>query len=243
MPVAKGGLHGRLVLAPRSPPRTLYRVISARLEFDRQVQVLLDKGYPALAGMPEGAFVQLVSPLRETAAARGAGLAPPVPARVPFVLVVARALAPAERTMPLTTLDGKAKPGFVDRTFPPGDLDQFESIKEVQVPDPRAYLAFDVDRGEETRNVTPDDAMAAITAQGRTPITVDEGIALVTLFPESLEKNRCFSLAGSRRGDRRVPALWISQGAPKLGWCWAGNPHTWLGTASCADRAGPPEAA
>jgi hypothetical protein len=40
-------------------------------------------------------------------------------------------------------------------------------------------------------------------------------------------------------GDRRVPALWISGGAPKLGWCWAGNPHTWLGSASCATRLGP----
>ena len=43
-------------------------------------------------------------------------------------------------------------------------------------------------------------------------------------------------LAGSRCGDRRVPALWISEGAPKLGWCWAGNPHTWLGTASAGSR-------
>ena len=34
-----------------------------------------------------------------------------------------------------------------------------------------------------------------------------------------------------------VPAIWISNRAPKLGWCWAGNPHTWLGSASCSDRA------
>ena len=26
--------------------------------------------------------------------------------------------------------------------------------------------------------------------------------------------------------------MWISERAPKLGWCWDGNPHTWLGTAS-----------
>jgi hypothetical protein len=35
-----------------------------------------------------------------------------------------------------------------------------------------------------------------------------------------------------------VTAIWISKGAPKLGWCWAGNPHTWLGSASCAKRIG-----
>jgi hypothetical protein len=56
-------------------------------------------------------------------------------------------------------------------------------------------------------------------------------------------------LLGSRCGDRRVPALWISggsardggtarRGAAKLGWCWAGNHHTWLGHASAAQRVG-----
>jgi hypothetical protein len=82
--------------------------------------------------------------------------------------------------------------------------------------------------------------MQIITGQRRTPLTVDEGIAFVTQFPGALEKNKCFSLVGARCGDRRVPTLWISQGAPKLGWCWAGNPHTWLDSASCAGRAGYP---
>ena len=43
-------------------------------------------------------------------------------------------------------------------------------------------------------------------------------------------------LSGSRRGDRRVPAMWISAKAPKLGWCWDGNPHDWLGVASAGSR-------
>jgi hypothetical protein len=63
---------------------------------------------------------------------------------------------------------------------------------------------------------------------------------LVTQFPGILVKNHCFMLSGSRRtalpGDRRVPALWISERAPKLGWCWDGNPHDWLGVASAGRR-------
>jgi len=101
-------------------------------------------------------------------------------------------------------------------------------------------VVLDVQRGAEYRGVRPEDAVAALSERGRTPLSVDEGIALVLQFPASLEKNHCFSLAASRCGDRRVPALWISKGAPKLGWCWAGNPHTWLGTASCGGRAGVP---
>ena len=78
----------------------------------------------------------------------------------------------------------------------------------------------------------PADAMPVIRSRGRTPLTIDEGIAVVTHAPHLLEKNKCFMLSGSRRNDRRVPALWISERAPKLGWCWDGNPHTWLGVAS-----------
>ena len=122
----------------------------------------------------------------------------------------------------------------------PDDIARFEAVEGLEIPDGQAYVVFDIDRGAETLDVTPDDAMVTITAQGRTPLTVDEGIALITHHPASLAKNNCFSLVGSRCGDRRVPALWISKRAPKLGWCWAGNPHTWLGSASCAARAGTP---
>ena len=71
------------------------------------------------------------------------------------------------------------------------------------------------------------------------PLTIDEGIAILTHHPDFLQKNNCFSLLASRCGDQRVPAMWISGGAPRLGWCWAGNPHTWLGSASCRSRIGP----
>ncbi|HET8641733.1 MAG TPA: DUF5701 family protein [Pseudonocardiaceae bacterium] len=203
-------------------------------EFDRQVATLIDKGYPALSGLSEESFTGLVAPLRRVAVDRGEAVNPPTPARVPFVLVIT--LVPPEETMALTELRGR--PGHA--AFEPDDLRGFSPIEHVPVPAGPAYLMFDVDRGKETLNVTPDRALETITAQRRSPLTVDEGIALITHYPQALEKNNCFSLAGSRHGDRRVPALWISRGAPKLGWCWAGNPHSWLGTASCAGRAGSP---
>lgn len=202
-------------------------------EFDRQVRNLVDLGYPVLAGLSEQDFVDLVSPLR--------ALAPDGEAtaegRAPFLLVVTRALVPVERSMPLTALHGKTKPGAVDRTFEPGAIERFVPIDSVKLPDERAYLLLDVDRGEEFCGVVPEDAMATIAERGRTLLTIEEGIAFVTQYPAALAKNKCFSLGGSRSGDRRVPAIWISQDAPKLGWCWAGNPHTWLGMASAAGRA------
>jgi hypothetical protein len=93
-----------------------------------------------------------------------------------------------------------------------------------------------VDRGEEFCGVRPEDALPVVRSRGRTPLTIDEGIAVVLQQPALLERNKCFMLSGSRRGDRRVPALWISERAPKLGWCWDGNPHSWLGVASAGSR-------
>ena len=199
-------------------------------EFDRQVRVLIEKGYPGLLGLTPTTFTNLVAPLRSAIPDAD----PPTPARVPFVLV---APAPAHITMPLTALGGR--PGFAD--FDPEDLQKFVPIPTVRVPSGPAYLLIDVERGEKTLNVRPTDALEMVTEQDRTPLTVAEGVAFITAYPDSLERNNCFSLLASRCGDKRVPALWISKGAPKLGWCWAGNPHTWLGSASCAARIGAPE--
>lgn len=208
------------------------RIGEVEAEFERQLGTLLEKDYPREAGLSEETFRDLVEPLEQQVLDRAATMAPPTRSRVPFLLVVTQSLVPADRTMPATALRGR--PGFVSSDT--ADIAGFVPIDGVDVPSKHAYVVLDVDRGDEHRNVRPEDALVAITATGRTPLTVDEGIAFVTQFPDSLEKNHCFSLVASRCGDRRVPALWISKGAPKLGWCWAGNPHTWLGSASCAGR-------
>lgn len=111
-----------------------------------------------------------------------------------------------------------------------------DAVSCAALPDQHVYLLLDVERGEEFCGAVPNDAMATVITRGRTLLTVEEGIALITHYPEILVKNKCFSLGGSRSGDRRVPAIWISQHAPKLGWCWEGNPHTWLSMASAGGR-------
>lgn len=119
----------------------------------------------------------------------------------------------------------------------PVSPNEFTPIAEVELPDAPAYRLVDVDTGVEFLDVTPSDALPQILERGRSPLTIDEGIAVLLHSPDVLEKT-AFSLLGSRRGDRRVPALWLSSGRPRLGWCWAGAPHPWLGSASCAERVG-----
>ncbi|MGK5639145.1 DUF5701 family protein [Streptomyces sp. URMC 126] len=225
-----------LTAISESTPSPLF---DAGAEFDRQVRTLVDLGYPALAGLTVERFTALAAPLRAEAVAVADGPDAPydvAAGRVPFLLVVARDVVPVEETMPRTTLKGGRLPGFVDRSFEPGALERFVATEETGAGELSVYLLHGVERGEEFCGAVPETAMAALAERGRTTLTIEEGVALITHFPEVLVKNKCFSLGGSRCGDRRVPAIWISKKAPKLGWCWAGNPHTWLGMASAAGR-------
>jgi hypothetical protein len=207
-----------------------------RREFERQVETLIQKGNPAIAGVTEADFLRNVAPLGERIGELAAIAVETPEGRIPFVIVVPAVRLAGERAVSPLELGGKG--GFTDMRAE--DLARFAPIAGVEVPDGAAYLLLDVETGRDTLNVTPDDALATITAQGRSPLTVDEGIALVTHYPEVLKQQNCFSMLGSRCGDRRVTALWVSRGRPRLGWCWAGNPHTWLGSASCGGRLGAP---
>jgi Family of unknown function (DUF5701) len=144
-------------------------------------------------------------------------------------------LAPWDRAIGLVSAGGKT--GFTD--MPAADLERFAPIAGLEVPGGSAYLITGVDTGRATLNVTPDDALGTIMSAGRSPLTIDEGMALITTIPDVLSSRNAFSMLGSRAGDRRVPAMWTSRGRPRLGWCWAGNPHSWLGSASCEARLGP----
>jgi hypothetical protein len=203
--------------------------VELRREFARQVDTLLTRGYPELARLDEEAFLRHLEPLQQSL--------PRLPARsdegrVDFVIVVTGELVRPHEAVQLVELRGKR--GFT--SMEGADLERFTSIAGVEAPRGPAYLVVDVDTGPDALNVTPDAALETIVRAGRSPLTIAEGVALVTHFPDLLEKRNAFSILGSRCGDRRVTAIWLSGGRPRLGWCWAGNPHSWLGSASCGAR-------
>ncbi len=201
-------------------------------QFSYQVERLVALCYPDLVGMDAAAFRAAVEPLARHIPEGTLANCDTERGTASFILVINSAPAPVRATLPLIERRGVTA---VERLYPI-DPEQFRPIEAVALPSGQAYLVFDIDRGNDTLNVTPDAALESINARRRSPLTMEEGVALLTHFPEFLQPNNCFSLLASRCGDKRVPAFWLSAGRPKLGWCWAGNPHTWLGSASCATR-------
>lgn len=201
-------------------------------EFDRQVENLINKGYPALIGLEPEGFKKRLEPLR--AVIDASITLEELEERIPFVIVIKGDWVNGELAMGLVERNNKK--GF--SVMEAEEVERFKPIEGIQLPNGMAYLVLDIDTGESTRNITPNEAIKIIINDNRSPLTLEEGVAVITHYPDMLMKNKGFSLLGSRCGDKRVTALWISEGKPKLGWCWAGNPHTWLGSASCASRAG-----
>jgi len=196
-------------------------------EFERQVQNLLQKDYPKLAGIAEEEFLKLIRPLKEKLEGLNLAEIDLEKGYLPFVIVVKSKFVPTEKAM-----EGIVK-------LSPLSSEDFKPIESVNIPSSSVYLLLDIDRGKETLNVPPSEAFKMIQKQGRSPLTIDEGVAILTQYPQFLIKNNCFSLLASRAEDKRVPAIWInSKKQPNLGWCWDGNPHTWLGSASVKSRMG-----
>lgn len=199
-----------------------------------QAERLISLGVHELAGLAAGELRALA---RAGVHLGGHGLLIVHPDRVPV-----SALAPLIRY--------GEKPGFVvaDMT----DVDEFRPLPEAPLPDGPGYLLDDPCRHDEMLNWSPDQALPALRDAGRTPLTLGEGLHWLLHCPDVLQRGRCFMTIGSRRLrhdgrlDPRTPAIWISNGtgrdgarnrhAAKIGWCWAGNRHTWLGFASAGRR-------
>jgi len=188
-------------------------------ELDRQTDTLVALGYAALAGVTE-------ETLRRATAELGDGLA----VHDSFALVVHPDAVPVSARVPLLSLGGR--PGTLSRHF--SDVDSFRDV--VEVPDTLVYAVTGIERGEEFCGIRPSEAAPVIDSRGRSMLTVAEGFAFLHARPEALEKNKCFHAGATRGNDARVPAFWIADRAPHLGWCWWNNHHTWLGVASAETR-------
>ncbi|WP_428698543.1 DUF5701 family protein [Stappia sp.] len=202
---------------------------------ERQAKTLLDNGFHELCGFAEEDFLSRVQRL---ASSPGSAGEIPVSGNVPLCIAFRPGLVNLSGAM--ARIEAKSATGVVEMT--PLSPDAFQAIDGIQLPGGELYLLLDIDTGRDLLNVSPEEALAIIRRRGRTPLTMEEGVALAIQHPELLtdKKNfNCIQMPGSRKaGDQRVPSIWFSKGRPRLGWCWDRNVHTWLGSASAALRVG-----
>lgn len=196
---------------------------AAELEFDRQVDALVQAGVPALLDARDDCFRAMVEPLRDLLPEDdGSG-------GIPFVVAVPH-VPVTEVLAAVHTAGGTGRTGLSAE-----ELAALRPLPELGLPT-TPYLIVDVDPGTATRDMAPGEAAASLRSGGRSPLTLSEGLAVLVCDCGLLRAGTSFALPGSRADDGRLPALWTSGPWPTLGWCDGGSPQPGLGSASCRRR-------
>ena len=195
-------------------------------EASRQLDRIVALGYADVADMSEDAFRALAQPL--IAALEHSDLGGDI------LLIPTRELVSPESLIARTSINRMA--GFT--TMPPRDIASFLPQDGFTPPEGPFYLVVEPHTGTCYINREPDVARKLIDSDERLPLTLEEGLAIATQHPEWLLEKNGFNLLGSRSADGRVPSIWMSQNAPRLGAVWPNYRHTWLGNAYCMARRG-----
>lgn len=182
--------------------------------FDQQVKTLLDKGYPEAAGMEKDQFLGYVNPLRDKF-------------EIGDLIVIPERIVSIPKQMSMVKLNGKTGYTYLNL----GALRQADGVETPNAP----YLIRDVENGAAMRNTSPDNCVKQFKKQGRFGLVTEEGIAIVTHKPETLN-DHYIDLPGSRDGSDYVPDLWLYGGRPKLDCNWADYADSKWGSASCGSR-------
>ncbi len=198
----------------------------ASVEAQKQLDRIVALGYPDVADMSAASFRALAAPLIRALESSDLGS--------DILLVPTRELVSPESLIARTSIYRMA--GFT--TMPPRDIASFQPQAGFEPPEGPFYLVIEPHTGTCYVNREPDVARKLIDSDERIPLTLEEGLAIATQHPEWLLEKNGFNLLGSRSNDGRVPSIWMSQNAPRLGAVWPNSRHTWLGNAYCMARRG-----
>ena len=124
-------------------------------EFERQVENLIQKGYSQAAQIKAEAFRQQLAPLGKRIKTLAKLEKESQAGYLPFVIVIKSDWIAADKMMPLVEREGQK--GFIQ--LYPVEARNFKPIEDIKIPAGVAYLLVDIDRGEETLNLAPTDAL------------------------------------------------------------------------------------
>ncbi|MBI2632932.1 MAG: hypothetical protein HYW78_00895 [Parcubacteria group bacterium] len=196
-------------------------------EFNRQVDTLVNKNFPALTNMNEQKFREIFKPFKKHLIRLSRENFPED--HIPFIIVPSEKLLSLEKKISLMEVDDRK--GFT--TF---DLSKLKTAENIKISESLAYLVVDVENGETMLGKSPNKSVEQFREKYRSSLTAEEGVALILYYPEIL-KDHYIDLPGSRHGDDEVASLWLHVDGPGLRLSLAnGSFATKWGSASCGRR-------
>ncbi|MBI2633170.1 MAG: hypothetical protein HYW78_02145, partial [Parcubacteria group bacterium] len=197
-------------------------------EFNRQVDTLVNKGFPVLTNRKEQKFREIFTPLRKHLFKLSRETFPE--GHIPFIIVPSEKLLSLEKKIPLMDVEG-------EKGFTGLDFSDFKTAEDIKIPKSLAYILVDIENGKAMLGENPNESVYQFVKIGRSPLTAEEGIALILQYPEIL-KDHNIDLAGSYHFDidYRVADMFLGGSIPMLGWSEVDVSSPQFGSASCLYR-------
>jgi hypothetical protein len=151
--------------------------------FAKQIDTIMQRKFHTPTGLSESDFVDLhIMPLKQLLLKNDRD-SKIEESHVPILVVVPNAIVPL--SYQLQSIRESMNDIQLEHIIKP---EWFENAEGVSTPD-KPYLLLDVETGYAMKNITPKKCLKIFTDQERFPLTVDEGIALISHFPEVLESH------------------------------------------------------
>lgn len=151
--------------------------------FAKQVNTIIERKFHIPTGLSESDFINRhIMPLKQLLVKNDKDTKIDE-SRIPILVVVPNATVPL--SYQLERIRESINDIQLEHLIKP---EWFENAKGVSTPD-KPYLLLDVETGYTMKNTTPKKCVQSFSDAGRFALTVDEGIALISHFPEILESH------------------------------------------------------
>jgi hypothetical protein len=163
---------------------------AAQKLFNEQLSRIIERKFHVIANLSRSDFINhYLTPLKELIVEYHAEIVFQEK-RIPFLIVVPHNIVPLSYQLDsIRAIINEKKLEYIIKP------EWFENAKGVSTPE-TPYLLLDVETGSAMKNITPKKCVETFNRQKRFPLTIDEGLAIITHFQEVLESH-WVSLPGS----------------------------------------------
>ena len=151
--------------------------------FSQQMKTIMERKFHVPTGLSESDFINRhIMPLKQLLVKNDKDTKIEE-SRIPILVVVPHTIVPL--SYQLERIRESINDIQLEHVIKP---EWFENVQGVSTPD-KPYLLVDVETGYAMKNITPKKCVQSFRDAGRFALTLDEGIALISHFPEVLESH------------------------------------------------------